>query len=169
MRPLFLVLILQVVSTTGQAPIEVVVTERAATGTGENMRQLGTPKPKLETVQPNRRGLGPASFVESLRPKEPVRFVVDRYNPKAIPWGGAASWTPDSLKAELQAMMTARMEGMFRQVEWSEGYTWSVSATLDFKDGKQGKILLDGLHGCYEDPDGYRWFFRYHLNRTGKN
>jgi len=169
MYTLFLVLIFQVVGTTGQEPIEVVVTEGAATGTEENMRQLGTPKPKPETVQPNRRGLGPASFVEFLRPKEPVRFVVDRYIPNATPWGGPASWTPDSLKAELQAMMTARMEGMFTQVQWSEGHTWSVATTLIFKDGKQGKILLDGLHGCYEDPEGYRWFFRYHLNRTGNN
>jgi hypothetical protein len=168
MHTLFLVLILQFVATTGREPIEVVVTKGAAAGTEENMLQLGTPKPKLEAVQPNRRGPGPASFAEFLRPKEPVRFVVDRYNPNAFAWAGAA-WTPDSLKAELQAMMTARMEGVFLQAEWSEQHRWSVATTLIFKDGKQGKVLLDGLHGCYEDPDGYRWFFRYHLNRTGRN
>jgi hypothetical protein len=169
MRTLVLVLILQIVGTAGQESIEVVVPPGAATGTEENMRQLGMPKPKPEAVQPNRRGLAPVSFVEFLLPEEPLRFVVERYNPAAIPWRGVASWTPDSLKAELQAMLTARMEGMFWQVEWSEGYTWSVATTLTFKDGKQGKVLLDGLHGCYEDPDGYRWFFRYHLNRTGNN
>jgi hypothetical protein len=149
MRTLLLMLLLQAIGTPAQAPtVDVVVPAGAATGTIPNMEQLGGPKPNPNTGERSRTGPNPASFLEFLRPREPLRFVVDQYNPQIPPWGSPAPWTPDSIKAELHAMMTARMEGVYPQILWSEGTLWSLAATLAFKDGKQGKLLLDGLHGC---------------------
>ncbi len=43
---------------------------------------------------------------------------------------------------------------------WSEGTLWSIECTLEFKDGKQGVLITDGVHVALRDHEGKNWFFR---------
>jgi hypothetical protein len=124
----------------------------------ELARELDQPKPKRGFDESGRTRPGVKNFLEFLRPYELSRIVVDRYLLEV-------GLTESTLKSSLQAMLTAPMEGMFSQVVWSEFNLGSVTATLAFKNSAQDKIILDGSHGCYEAPDGYRWFFRYQVKR----
>ena len=137
-----------------QPTVDVVVPASATTETLQNMQELVKPKPKPGFESNRRTGPEVKSLFEFLRPREVSSFVVDRYSPEV-------GWTAVTLKSQLPYVLTARMEGMFSQDIWSEYVLWSVAATLTFRDGTQGKIFLDADHGCYQDPEGYRWFFRY--------
>jgi len=157
MSSLLLVLVIRVAGLGLQLPnFDVVVPASAARESiqivGELVRELEA-KPKPGYASNDRTGPEAKSLLEFLRPHEPLRIVVDRYSP--------ALWKESTLKAQLQAVLTARMEGMFSQTLWQEQNSWSFAAAILFKDGSQGKIFLDGSHGCYEDPEGFRWFFRY--------
>ena len=150
MYSILFALVMQVAGPVGQAPtVDIVVPASAATGMSQNMRELAReltqPKPKPGFESNKRTGPEVKNFLEFLRPRELFRIVVDRYLLEV-------GLTESTLKSGLQAMLTARMEGMFSQVVWSEFNPWSVTATLTFKDGAKGKIILDGSHGCYEDP-----------------
>ena len=103
------------------------------------------------------------TFVQFVSPDEVVRIQVDHYDARVGTWGAREQWTDDSVGRALLGLLTSRAEGMWNMILWSEGNVWSVDATVVFKSGNKGRVLYDGLHVCYEDPDGYRWFFRVPL------
>jgi hypothetical protein len=45
-------------------------------------------------------------------------------------------------------------------IVWSEVTFWSIEASLDFDDGKQGLLITDGSHIALRDHDSHTWFFR---------
>ena len=102
------------------------------------------------------------TFAQFVSPDEVVRIQIDHYDARTGKWGAREPWTDDSVGRALTDLLTARAEGMWTVILWSEGNLWSVDATLVFKSGKKARILYDGLHVCYEDSDGDRWFFRVH-------
>jgi hypothetical protein len=84
-------------------------------------------------------------------------------------WVTREKWTPESIKAEIAFVLTARPEnGSIGAGGWSEINNWSVVATMMFKSGKRGRIFLDGLHVSYEDPEGRYWLYRVTGSRPWK-
>lgn len=142
---------------------EIIVDQAAAKMTNQLQRDLE------EKLRPRGQGRGGVATVVSatslsafLQPEEVSQITVDLYDPRATAWVASEPWNPESIKKEIQFVLTVRTENgaITSGIGWSEGNSWSVAATVLFKSGKQGKLYLDGLHVCYEAPEGHHWYFR---------
>ena len=141
----------------------VVVTPGAAGEALADTRARTEPRSKPGSDERTRRGESlNLTFAQFVSPDEVVQIQIDHYDARVGKWGAPEPWTDDSVGRALTDLLTARAEGMWTVILWSEGNHWSVDATLVFRSGKKGKVLYDGLHVCYETPDGDRWFFRVH-------
>jgi hypothetical protein len=164
MRRTVLAVLIQAAGAATPAVIpEIVVSPSVGSGTRETMQALAQPRPKPGFTF--RARLQGPTLLEFSRPAEIARIVVDLYDPGATPWGDTRPWTPESLERHVAAMLLTPLGEASPFIDWSENNLWSAAATLTFSDDRQGRLVFDGLHGCYQDPDGYRWFFRYAVNR----
>ena len=45
-------------------------------------------------------------------------------------------------------------------IGWAEGHRWPIRARVELSNGKTARLVTDGSHTCYENVQGFRWFFR---------
>jgi hypothetical protein len=46
------------------------------------------------------------------------------------------------------------------EIGWQEGAFWSISAVINYANGRQGSLLTDGVHVKLKDSQGRDWFLR---------
>ena len=65
---------------------------------------------------------------------------------------------------EIRKLINSVWHGSFQfascGILWAEGGLWSIECTLEFRDGKRGVLLTDGVHVALRDHQGKNWFFR---------
>jgi hypothetical protein len=64
------------------------------------------------------------------------------------------------LPEALRDVWNGQFQSASCQIAWDEGTLWSITAIVEFEDGKQSKLITDGSHIAFQDHSGRNWFVR---------
>lgn len=66
----------------------------------------------------------------------------------------------DEIRKVVKSVWQGSLQSASCGILWAEGVLWSIECTLEFKDGKRGVLITDGVHVALRDHEGKNWFFR---------
>lgn len=83
-----------------------------------------------------------------------IRLIrVDKYLTSEFP-------TPQSVRQALLRLWSTEVDALESSIPWAEFSWWSVRCRIELKSGKSANLVTDGWRSCYQNAEGYRWFFR---------
>jgi hypothetical protein len=78
---------------------------------------------------------------------------VDKYLTSQFP-------TPEAVRQVLLRLWGTEVDAPESYIAWAESSWWSIQCRIELKSGKSAYLTTDGWHSCYQNAQGYRWFFR---------
>jgi hypothetical protein len=78
---------------------------------------------------------------------------VDKYLTSQFP-------TPESVRQVLLRLWGTEVDAPELSIPWAESSWWSIQCRIELKSGESANLITDGWHSCYQNAQGYRWFFR---------
>jgi hypothetical protein len=143
-------------SATSQPTAPAIRVESAvASDSGEMNRKVKTlenPPATADTVSSISRMWWQAWWEEKVKTIRVVRFAHH---------GNSA--TPDEVRRTIRKVWHGRFQSGFCQIAWAEGTFWSIEAVMEFEDGKESVLVIDGVHVALQDHEGKSWFFQLYL------
>ena len=94
------------------------------------------------------------SDIAMLFDKSEVRHLsVERYSARQFP-------SPTLLNKMLLRVWNTKVGQPTQWINWAEGSFWSVECKIELENGKFATLITDRGHFCYQNAEGYRWFFK---------
>lgn len=69
--------------------------------------------------------------------------------------------SPSQIREEVRRVWLSKFRDATTIITWSEGSPWNIEGSIEYEDGKQSSILMDGrIHVRVQDREGTYWFIR---------
>jgi hypothetical protein len=65
----------------------------------------------------------------------------------------------DAVRVALLKLWSLEVDAPQPQIPWAEQTDWTIECRVELKNGKLARLITDGWHSCYQDAEGYRWFY----------